>query len=93
MSLLMKDPSAVLDYGIDWGRQYLEGDLLAESSWSVEPVEVNGVEVLATSFDDRSSRVKLGGGIAGRVYRIRNHVVTAMGREDSRSLVLRVEGR
>ena len=93
MSLLLKDPVAVLDYGIDWGRQYLDGDLLAESNWTVEPADQDGVTVLAASFDERSSRVKLGGGVAGRVYRVRNHVVTAIGRADSRSLVLRVEGR
>jgi len=93
MSLLLKDPVAILDYGIDWGRQYLDGDLLTESNWGVEPAEDDGVVVLASSFDDRSSRVKLGGGIAGRLYRVRNHVVTAVGREDSRSLVVRVEGR
>jgi len=93
MSLLLKDPVAILDYGIDWGRQYLDGDLLATSSWSVEPAEDGGVMVLASSFDDRSSRVKLSGGVAGRLYRVSNHVATAAGREDSRSLVLRVESR
>src|SRR3982751_3788368 len=40
MTLLLKDPDAVLDYAIDWGAQYLdEGDLIADSTWSVEPDE------------------------------------------------------
>ena len=34
MSLLLKDPDAILDYSIDWGAEYLGGDLLAESEWS-----------------------------------------------------------
>ena len=93
MSLLLKDPLAVLDYAVDWGDQYLDGDLLLESAWSVTPAENGGVSVLTDSFDDRTSRIKLSGGIAGRIYRVCNRVVTAGGREDSRSLVLRVEAR
>lgn len=93
MSLLLKDPSAVLDYAVDWGDQYLDGDLLLESSWSIAPSEGGGVAVLTDSFDHRTSRVKLSGGLEGRIYRVRNRVVTAGGREDSRSLVLRVEAR
>ena len=42
MTLLLKDPDAVLDYSVDWGAQYLDGDLLAESDWSVTPSEAGG---------------------------------------------------
>lgn len=90
MSLLLKDPSAVLDYAIDWESQYLEGDYLVESSWSVEP---DDVQVVGASFDHGSSCVKVAGGLPGRIYRLSNHVVTAAGREDQRSIVLRVEAR
>jgi hypothetical protein len=37
--------------------------------------------------------VKAGGGTPGNVYRLVNEVVTASGRTDSRSIVLRVEKR
>ncbi|URD62216.1 hypothetical protein M8312_06855 [Sphingomonas sp. KRR8] len=90
MSLMLKDPSAVLDYAIDWGRQYLDGDTLVASEWSTSRTDL---EVASSSFDDRISQVKLRGGIAGKVYRVSNHVTTSAGREDSRSLVLRVEVR
>ena len=43
MSLLLKDPDAVLDYSIDWGAEYLGDDLLAESEWTVTPAEPGGV--------------------------------------------------
>ena len=36
---------------------------------------------------------EVAGGIAGRIYRVTNHVTTASGREDSRSIMLRVEKR
>ena len=35
MSLLLKDPDAVLDYLVDWGVEYLDVDNLTESAWSV----------------------------------------------------------
>lgn len=94
MTLLMKDPAAVLDYAIDWGAQYLDqGDLLADSSWSVEPEEADGVAVVGSLFSDTISTVQAGGGIPGRLYRLANRVVTQSGRTDERSIMLRVEKR
>lgn len=93
MSLLLKDPSASLDYAIDWGRQYLDGDTLSESNWVVTPLEEGGLTLEGSSFDERVSSVKLAGGRPGHVYRASNHVVTTSGREDSRSVVLRIEVR
>jgi len=94
MTLLLKDPEATLDYAIDWGAEYLgQDDLLADSSWSVEPDEIDGVAVVGSSFGDRISTVQAGGGAAGRLYRLANRVVTQSGRVDERSIVLRVEKR
>lgn len=93
MSLLLKDPDAVLDYSIDWGAEYLGGDVLAQSAWSATPDEPGGVTVVGTQFDSATSSVKAGGGVPGRIYRLVNQVVTASGRTDSRSIVLRVEKR
>lgn len=93
MSLLLKDPDAVLDYSIDWGAEYLGGDLLAESEWSATPDEPGGVSIVGSHFDATIASVKAGGGVPGRLYRLVNQVVTAAGRTDSRSIVLRVEAR
>jgi len=93
MSLLLKDPDAVLDYSIDWGAEYLGGDLLAGSAWSAAPDEPGGVSIVGSQFDATTSSVKAAGGIPGRIYRLVNQVVTAAGRTDSRSIVLRVEAR
>jgi len=91
--LLLKDPDAALDYSVDWGAEYLADDALAESRWAVNPVEDRGAAVAGERFDLRSATVKVEGGVAGRLYRLTNHVVTASGREDSRSIMLRVEKR
>ena len=93
MSFLLKDPEAVLDYAIDWGAEYLSGDALAASSWLVSPVEPDGASVAGSSFDLLVSTVQVAGGRPGRIYRVTNHVTTANGREDSRSIMLRVEKR
>jgi len=93
MTLLLKDPGAVLDYLIDWGAEYLDGDMLAGSEWSVIPDEPGGVSVAGSDFDATTSTVKAAGGVAGAIYRLVNRVTLQSGRVDERSIVLRVEQR
>jgi hypothetical protein len=93
MTLLLKDPEATLDYSVDWGIEYLSGDALASSDWTVSPAEEAGLAVTGSQFDLLVATVQVSGGIAGRLYRLTNHVVTTEGREDSRSIMLRVEKR
>lgn len=93
MTLLLKEPSATLDYSVDWGTDYLAGDALADSGWSVEPDEPGGLAVVSSGFDLLVSVVTVEGGMPGRIYRVTNHVTTAAGFEDARSIMLRVEKR
>lgn len=93
MTLLLKDPEATLDYCVDWGAEYLAGDVLSESGWTISPAEAGGLSIVTNRFDLLVSSVQVGGGVAGHIYRLTNHVVTAEGREDSRSIMLRVEKR
>jgi hypothetical protein len=93
MTLLLKDPDAVLDYSVDWGAEYLGDDLLSTSDWSVSPDEPGGISIVGSNFDAKIATAKAGGGIAGRVYRLDNHIVMDSGRIDSRSIMLRVEKR
>jgi hypothetical protein len=93
MTLLLKDPGAMLDYSVDWGRDYLDGDVLAQSSWTVSPTEPGGIVVAASQYDLLIATVEVSGGKPGTLYRLVNEVVTASGREDRRSIVLRVEQR
>lgn len=93
MTLLLKDPDAILDYAIDWGAEYLDGELIAASQWHVEPAESGGVTIAGSDFSARESKVKAAGGTAGKLYRLVNEVTTDSGRIDSRSILLRVEQR
>lgn len=93
MTLLLKDPEAVLDYAVDWGAEYLTGDALVSSSWRVTPVEIGGLSVVASRFDPTFANVTAAAGVAGHVYQLTNNVVLASGLTDSRSIILRVEKR
>lgn len=93
MTLLLKDPQAVLDYTIDWGAEYLNGDQLTQSVWQVTPDEPAGVAVLDSRFDEGLATVKAGGGIAGHIYRLTNEVSLGSGRIDQRTITVRVEQR
>lgn len=93
MTMLLKDPAAALDYAVDWGAEYLDGDSLAESAWEVVPVEPGGLVVVGSRFDDRMATATASGGIAGHVYQLTNTVVLLSGLSDSRSVVLRVDDR
>lgn len=93
MSLILKDPAAVLDYSVDWKTSYLADETLASSNWSVVPLEAGGVTIDGTSYDGDSASVHVSGGLAGKIYRLINTVVTNTGREDCRSILMRVENR
>lgn len=93
MALVLKDPLSALDYRVDWGQRYLAEETLIESNWSVVPVESGGLTIDGTRFDDLSTTVNVSGGQIGKVYRLLNQVATNQGREDSRSILVRVENR
>ena len=93
MTFLLKDPAAVLDYTVDWGEDYLAGDALADSNWSVSPDEPGGAAIAGSYFDSLIATVQVAGGLPGKIYRVTNQVTTASGREDSRSIILRMEKR
>lgn len=93
MTYLLKHPDATLDYAVDWGADYLSGEALASSGWSVEPDEPGGVAITSTAFDLLVATVTVSGGATGSIYRLTNHVTTTQGRDDSRSIMLRVEKR
>lgn len=93
MTLLLKDPEAVLDYLIDWGADYLGADAIIDSQWTVQPDEPLGVMLTDSGFSAATATAKAAGGIPGRRYRLVNEVLLASGRRDRRSITLRVEKR
>lgn len=93
MSLLVKDPAATLDYAVDWRAEYLHLDEITASEWIVDPDEPEGLEQVVSGFEAGTTDVTLTGGRPGSVYRVTNHITTAAGISDRRSIVIRVEKR
>ncbi len=93
MTFLLKHPDATLDYAVDWGSEYLSGETLATSGWTVEPVETGGLTLASSAFDLLIATATVSGGKTSKIYRLTNHVTTTTGRDDSRSIMLRVEKR
>ncbi len=88
MSLWRKDPSAVLDFRVDW-EPWLEGDTITGSTW----LPATGIVVDSAAFTTTSATVWLSGGTAGTVYTLTNRVTTAGGRTDDRSITILVGER
>lgn len=79
----IKDPSAVLDYSIDWS-DWLEGDTISTSTWTVP----SGLSNTSESKTNTKTTVWLSGGAVAQFYTVTNRVVTAGGRTDERSIVI-----
>ncbi len=93
MGIFLKDPSAALDYAVDWGAGYLAGKTIAASAWLAEPVEDGGIVVAAEISSPTRTGATFAGGVPGQIYRVANRVTLSDGRQDERSLVLRIEQR
>lgn len=86
----VKDPSAVLDYGLDW-TTWLAGDTINTSTWTVSA----GITKTSESVDptNKATTIWLSGGTAGVEYDIVNRIVTVGGRTDERTIRVIVRER
>ena len=80
-----KDPQAVLDYVNDWSA-WLDGDTITASTWTA----ATGITVTASTNTTTTATVWLSGGTLGEYYRIVNHITTAAGRQDDRTIVIQM---
>lgn len=82
----IKDPSGTLDYSVDW-TDWLGADTIDSSSWTVPSGLVLGTSIAGTAV----ATAWIGGGTVGNSYYLTNQIVTAAGRVDERSLIIKVE--
>lgn len=92
IAVFTKDPAAILDYEIDWS-DWLTGDTIAPSTehpvpsiWSAPA----GIVIELDSYTAQTTTVRLSGGEHGTDYEILNHVFTASGQSDERSILIQV---
>ena len=93
MAIFVKDPGAVVDYAVAWDAGYLSGEDITESDWTVAPADPGGITVAVSRIEPGKTVATLSGGQSGRVYRVSNRVLLSDGRNDERTLVVRVEDR
>lgn len=82
------DPDARLDYTWDWSEWLAPLETVQSSTVTVEtgmivdgsPIILDGVKVVAF----------LQGGTLGQIYRATCHIVTSVGRQDDKSIVINV---
>lgn len=89
MTAFVKDPQAKLDYGFDWSDWLIGGEVLQASTWTVPIGLTKGTDSLGPT----QTLVWISGGIEWIDYNITNHVTTTSGREDDRTLVIKVRQR
>ncbi|MHB9880072.1 phage fiber-tail adaptor protein [Pacificimonas sp. ICDLI1SI03] len=93
MGFYLKSPGSSIDYAVDWGAGYLEDEQIVGSSWRVEPDDAGGLVIGATVTGPQRTAATLSGGTEGAVYRIVNSIELSDGRQDERSLTIRIEER
>lgn len=88
-----KDPSAILDYVIDWSQWLEDDETLTNAMIDVGAgLELNPGEK-ETITTPESVTFWLGGGQLNRTYFVQCHIQTSDGREDKRSFRLRIASR
>lgn len=95
-----KDPDAVLDYRWDWETEgwLTDGDTIDTAEFAVydatggeiPDTDTTPVEVDLYSNTTTDATAWLSGGTAGNVYLVTCHITTAGGREDDRTLKLKI---
>lgn len=81
-----KDPSARLDYTIDWSAWLaIDDDTIASATVPDPP---DGLDIELVSHTDTSTTVWVSGGTAGTSYDVAVHIVTAGAREDERTITI-----
>ena len=81
-----KDPNADLDYGFDWTAWLGAANTITESTWVVPSASGLTAHSSSISTDGKVTTVWLKSGNVGGVFSATNHIKTAAGREDERSL-------
>ena len=83
-----KDPDAVLDYLVDWS-SWLGSDTIATSTWVVP----SGITKDSDTNTTTTATIWLSGGDDEANYEIVNRITTAAGREDDRTITVKVRSK
>ena len=81
-----KDPSAVLDYSVDWTDFLQTAETIATSTWVVP----SGITADSDTNDDKIATIWLSGGTVGKSYELINRITTnnTPARIDERTMII-----
>ena len=85
MTILTKDPSAVLDYQINWADP-LGTDTISTSAWTA----TGGVVVDSDSFTDTTATVVISSGVRQATCEAVNTIITTAGHTHQSTAVIRI---
>jgi hypothetical protein len=86
--MFVKDPTAVLDFMVDWTQELLipntngVSDAITASTWTISGSGMTAASP-APSFTGTLTTVWLTGGDVGERYVVTNHITTSGGRQDT----------
>jgi hypothetical protein len=89
--IIPEDPTAVLDYTVDWTSWLAAGETITASTWVVPSGLTQTTP--SPSITAGKTTVWLTGGTAGQSYNVANHITTSQGRQDQRTFTVYVEAR
>lgn len=90
MAYLLIDPESKLDWQHSWDDYLAAGDTIVSRQWSITPMN-EGSPSTPILTGDTTDSVFVEGFVAGKIYRLKEHIVTTAGVEDDRTIVLRCE--
>lgn len=98
MSIIVKDPSSVLDYTLDWKTdEYLGStDAITASTWSIDPgSSAYALGVVHSTYDSTAgtTSITLSTGVHAVLYKVTNRITfgsTALPYNDERSFYIKV---
>lgn len=84
----IKDPSAKLDYSIDWSEWLPTGDAISTATWTV-----TGATLVSSSTASGIATAWIEGGTEGTDATATCRVTTTAGRIDERTIRIQIRGR
>tara|TARA_R110000764_G_C10911424_1_gene372760 strand:- start:182 stop:511 length:330 start_codon:yes stop_codon:yes gene_type:complete len=90
-----KDPSATLDYTLDWAEYTQAGDAVATASWTTSAISGDAAPLAigVASVNNDKATVLINGGTAGNIYTVTCAITTTDSLADRRNFRIVVKNR
>ena len=90
-----KDPSAVLDYTLDWSEYTQAGDSVSTATWTTSVISGDAAPLTigVASVNNDKATVLISGGTAGNIYTVTCAITTTENLVDRRNFRIVVKNR